>query len=409
MKLQPLVNRALYDKDDIYMLDKLTQQPADALLALIKLYAADNHADKIDLGVGVYRDSNGGTPVFASIKKAEQHLVDTQDSKSYLGPEGDMGFVRGLIPYIFGDMDMTGKIDGVQTPGGTGAVRLACDLLKTAGTQKIWMGTPSWPNHAQIFKAIKMEVGTFEHMNVATQELNFAGVMDAIDKADAGDALLLHGCCHNPTGADYSVEQWQQIADAVAAKGVFPLLDLAYHGLGHGFEEDSVGIKTVIKAVPEALLAYSCDKNFGMYRERVGALYVITDDKESLPKTMSNVYALARSNWSMPPDHGGAAVRIILEDAELTKLWTDEVDSMRARMRRVRDKLGCFGKVGAVDFTALADQNGLFATLPLTPEQIMMLRSEHSIYMAGSGRINIAGLTVGNTDKFVDAVRAVQK
>jgi len=391
------------------MLNQLSQQPADALLALIKLYAADTNPGKVDLGVGVYRNASGETPVFDAIKKAEQRLVDGQDSKSYLGPEGDMGFVRGLIPYIFGDMDMSGKLDGVQTPGGTGAVRLACDLLKTAGTKKIWMGTPSWPNHAQIFKAVDMDVGTFVHMEVASQKLNFDGVMDAIGKAASGDALLLHGCCHNPTGADYSAEQWQQIADAIAARGIFPLLDLAYHGLGHGFEEDSIGVRTVVKAVPEALLAYSCDKNFGMYRERVGALYVITDNTGSLPKIMSNVYALARSNWSMPPDHGAAAVRIILEDESLSKLWTEEVDSMRARMRRVREKLGSYGKVGAVDFAALARQNGLFATLPLSPEQIMMLRSEHSIYMAGSGRINIAGLTVDNIEKFVEAVRTVQK
>ncbi len=408
-------NSATYDvahchyKDRITMLDQLSPQPADALLALIKLYATDGNPDKIDLGVGVYRDSDGGTPVFAAIKQAEQRLVDAQDSKSYLGPEGDMGFVRGMIPHIFGSMDLAGKIDGVQTPGGTGAVRLACDLLKAAGTTKIWMGTPSWPNHAQIFKAVGMEVGTFTHMDVATQKLNFHGVMDAIDKAKSGDALLLHGCCHNPTGADYNADQWRRIADAITAKNIFPLLDLAYHGLGHGFEEDSIGVRTVVKAVPEALLAYSCDKNFGMYRERVGALYVITDNSSSLSKIMSNVYALARSNWSMPPDHGAAAVRIILEDESLSQSWKEEVDGMRARMRRVRKKLGSYGKVGAVDFTALANQNGLFATLPLTPEHIMTLRSQHSIYMAGSGRINIAGLTMKNIEKFTDAVRAVQK
>ncbi len=391
------------------MLENLSEQPADALLALIKLYAADTSSDKIDLGVGVYRDADGGTPVFAAIKAAEKRLVETQDSKSYLGPEGDMGFVNGLVPYIFGDMALAGRLDGVQTPGGTGAVRLACDLLMASGTKKIWMGTPSWPNHAQIFKAINMEVGTFEHIDIATQTLNFEGVMNAIAQASSGDALLLHGCCHNPTGADYSAEQWQQIADAIAAKGVFPLLDLAYHGLGHGFEEDSIGVRTIIKTVPEALLAYSCDKNFGMYRERVGALYVIAPNAGSLPKIMSNVYALARANWSMPPDHGGAAVRIILEDAGLTQMWLDEVGSMRARMRRVRDTLASHGKVGAVDFAAIAGQNGLFGMLPLTKEQIMMLRSEHSIYMAGSGRINIAGLTRHNIEKFAEAVRTVQK
>ncbi len=390
------------------MLETLSAQPADALLALIKLYAADTNPDKIDLGVGVYRDSDGATPVFSAIKAAEKRLVETQDSKSYLGPEGDMGFVNGLIPYIFGDMNISDRLDGVQTPGGTGAVRLACDLLMASGVTKIWMGTPSWPNHAQIFKAINMEVGTFAHIDIATQTLNFDGVMDAIAQAATGDAILLHGCCHNPTGADYSAGQWQQIADAIAAKGIFPLLDLAYHGLGHGFEEDSQGVRTIIKTVPEALLAYSCDKNFGMYRERVGALYVIAPNSGSLPKIMSNVYALARANWSMPPDHGGAAVRIILEDADLTQMWLDEVDSMRKRMRRVRDTLAAYGKVGSVDFAAIGRQNGLFGVLALSKEQVMTLRSEHSIYMAGSGRINIAGLTRHNIEKFAEAVRAVQ-
>ena len=391
------------------MLEQLSQQPPDALLALIKLYAGDSKEDKIDLGVGVYRDANGNTPVFKAIKKAEQRLAETQGSKAYLGPEGDMAFVRGLIPYIFGDADLDGKIDGVQTPGGTGAVRLACDLLKTAGVTKIWMGVPSWPNHMQIFKAVGMEVGTFEHLDIATQTLDIDAVMTVIDNAAGTDAILLHGCCHNPTGADYSEDQWQVIASAIQSKGIFPLLDLAYHGLGHGFDADAFGVRTIVQAVPEALIAYSCDKNFGMYRERVGALYVVTENKAILPKTMSNVYALARSNWSMPPDHGAAAVRTILEDADLTKLWLEEVDTMRNRMRRVRSKLASFGKVGAVDFSALAQQNGLFATLALTPEQIMMLRSEHSIYMAGSGRINIAGLTVQNIEKFAEAVRAVQK
>ena len=391
------------------MLEKLSQQPPDALLALIKLYASDSSENKIDLGVGVYRDSAGNTPVFKSVKQAEKRLAETQESKAYLGPEGDMGFVRGLIPHIFGDMPLHGKIDGVQTPGGTGAVRLACDLLKASGVTKIWMGVPSWPNHVQIFKAVGMEVATFEHIDIATQTLDIDAVMAAIENADSNDAILLHGCCHNPTGADYSEDQWRTIAAAIQAKGMFPLLDLAYHGLGHGFSEDSFGVRTIVEAAPETLLAYSCDKNFGMYRERVGALYAITDRTADLPKIMSNIYALARSNWSMPPDHGAAAVRIILEDEELSQMWLDEVEGMRARMRRVRTKLASYGKVGAVDFGAVAKQNGLFATLALSPEQIMMLRSEHSIYMAGSGRINIAGLTLSNIERFAEAVRAVQK
>lgn len=389
------------------MLDRLTAQAPDALLALIKLYAADDRPQKIDLGVGVYRDADGGTPVFRSIKASEKKLLETQNTKAYLGPEGDMGFVNALMPYFLGDFDPAGRMDGVQTPGGTGAVRLAADLLMASGVKRIWMGTPSWPNHAQIFKAVGLPVETFRHMDVATQTLDFDGLMDAISRADSGDAVLLHGCCHNPTGADYSAEQWRVITDAIVAKAVFPLVDLAYHGLGHGFEPDSLGLQMILSAVPEALLAYSCDKNFGLYRERVGALYVLAKNNASLGSVMSNVYALARANWSMPPDHGAASVRVILEDEALTADWLAEVTSMRDRIRSVRDTLAAYQNVGLVDLAAVGAQNGLFSMLQLKPEQIATLRQDHGVYMAGSGRVNIAGFTQANIPVFVEALRAV--
>lgn len=389
------------------MLELLKAQPADALLALIKLYAADDRPTKIDLGVGVYRTADGATPVFKAIKAAEARLLDTQDSKSYLGPEGDMGFVRAIMPWMLGDFDPAGRIDGLQTPGGTGAVRLAADLLLKAGVKRIWMGTPSWPNHVQIFNAVGLASDTFRHMDVATQKLDFTSLEAALDKADAGDAVLLHGCCHNPTGADYSEAQWQQIAETVAAKRLFPLIDLAYHGLGHGFEADGYGLRTVLAKVPEALIAYSCDKNFGLYRERVGALYVMTESAEQQPAIQSNLAALARANWSMPPDHGAAAVRIVLEDEGLTKIWLDELDSMRQRMRSVRDTLASYQSIGSVNLAAVGQQNGLFSVLQLTPDQIAALRADWGVYMAGSGRINIAGFTEANIPHFIEGLRAV--
>ena len=390
------------------MLDTLTPQPADALLALIKLYAADPRVDKIDLGVGVYRTGQGDTPVFGAIKAAEQKLVETQNSKSYLGPEGDMDFVHALMPYVFGQQDPTmgGRIDGMQTPGGTGGVRLAVALAKRAGAPKIWMGIPSWPNHAQIFADVGLELKTFSH---ATQD----GVVDmdalraAIAAADAGDAILLHGCCHNPSGIDYSEAQWDEIAALVAAAKLLPVLDLAYQGLGQGMEADAYGLRRVLAAVPEALIAYSCDKNFGMYRDRVGAVYAMVADPAELPAVMSNGYGLARASWSMPPDHGAAAVRLILEDEGLVKVWLDELDTMRTRMRQVRARLAEAGMAGSVNLTPLGSQNGLFSMLPLSGEQILKLREDHAIYMAGSGRINVAGLTMGNIDKFIAAVAAV--
>jgi aromatic-amino-acid transaminase len=387
------------------MLEKLESAAPDALLALIKLHAADDRADKIDLGVGVYRTGQGDTPVFGAIKAAERKLVEDQNSKAYLGPEGDMGFVEALMPYVFGagDPTMHGRIEGMQTPGGTGAVRLAAALARAAGVTKVHLGIPSWPNHAQILADLDLEVAEFDHA-CADGTANLDAVLAAIAGAGEGEAVLLHGCCHNPTGIDYTPEQWAAIAHGFADGKALPIIDVAYQGLGHGMEEDAAGLRTVLATVPEALVAYSCDKNFGLYRDRVGAFYVMADEGSRLPSIMSNAAALARANWSMPPDHGAAAVRLILRDDALTAQWLDELETMRTRMRQVRERLAAAGTVGSVDLTPLGEQNGLFSMLPMSKDQIQRLRDDHGIYMAGSGRINVAGLTQGNIDKFVEAV-----
>lgn len=389
------------------MLSDLAPQPADALLALIKLHADDPRSDKIDLGVGVYRTGQGDTPVFGAIKAAEARLVETQDSKAYLGPEGDMGFVRALMPYIFGaDPTRGGRIEGMQTPGGTGGVRLAVALAKKAGVTRVWMGTPSWPNHAQIFADLDLELKPFAH-STKNGRADMDALRVAIGLAQTGDAILLHGCCHNPTGIDYTPAEWDEIAGLIADKGILPLLDLAYQGLGEGMEADAYGVRRVLDAVPETIVAYSCDKNFGLYRDRVGAAYIMVADPAKLPAAISNAYALARANWSMPPDHGAAAVRIVLEDEALTATWQDELDTMRARMSQVRAKLAEAGQIGGIDMAAVGSQHGLFSVLPLSAAQIATLRADHGIYMAGSGRINIAGLTTANIDTFIAALRAV--
>ncbi|MDP9057418.1 MAG: aromatic amino acid transaminase [Pseudomonadota bacterium] len=391
------------------MLTNLPQQPADALLALIKLHNADPRPTRIDLGVGVYRTGQGATPVFGAIKAAEQILVDTQDSKAYLGPEGDMGFVHALMPTIFGQQSQPvaqGRIDGMQAPGGTGALRLAFAMAKRAGVKRFWMGTPSWPNHAQIFTDLGCELKTFAH-DTPAGVADMAALRAAIAAAQPDDAILLHGCCHNPTGIDYLPAEWDEIAQLVADRGLLPILDLAYQGLGHGLEEDAYGIRRVLDAVPEALIAYSCDKNFGLYRDRVGAVYVMMAEAGQLPAAMSNGHALARASWSQPPDHGAAAVRLVLADPALTALWLDELDTMRVRMRQVRAELAAAGKVGGVDLTAIGQQNGLFSIIPFTPAQVQAMRERHGIYFAGSGRINIAGLTLGNIDTFLAAVADV--
>lgn len=390
------------------MLNDLKQQPADALLALIKLHNTDPRADKIDLGVGVYKTGEGETPVFAAIKAAEAKLVAEQDSKAYLGPEGDMGFVEKLMPYIFGkdSPDMGGRIEGMQTPGGTGSLRLALAMVKRAGYTRVIVGKPSWPNHNQICADLGLDVLEFNHA-AADGGTDMGALRAALASAQAGDAILLHGCCHNPTGIDYTDAEWDEIALLIADSKVLPILDLAYQGLGLGMEEDSYGLRRVLVAVPEALICYSCDKNFGLYRDRVGALYAMVSDPADLTAVMSNGHSLARANWSQPPDHGAAAVRLILEDEALTAQWLGELDQMRDRMRQVRAKLAAAGKTGGVDLTPVGSQNGLFSIIPFTPEQVLEMRSKHGIYFAGSGRINVAGLTMGNIDQFIAAVADV--
>ena len=390
------------------MLDTLPAQSPDALLALIKMHAADPRSEKIDLGVGVYRTNEGTTPVFASIKQAEQRLIAEQQSKSYLGPEGDTRFVRALCPYIFGDdAALLERIDGMQTPGGTGAVRLAVSLAAKAGVTRFHLGVPSWPNHRQILEDVGVEAATFDHAN-PDGTANVDALLDLIAKGGKGEAVLLHGCCHNPTGIDYTPQHWEQIADALVKSGMLPILDIAYQGLGHGMDEDVAGVRTVLKAVPEALIAYSCDKNFGLYRDRVGAFYMMARTPQHLPDIASNANALARANWSMPPDHGAAAVRIILEDDALTTIWLDELADMRARINRVRDRLAAADDtVPGLGLATLAQQSGLFAMLPLDKPQIDALREDHAVYMAGSGRINVAGLHQGNIERFLSALRAV--
>jgi len=390
------------------MLNDLKQQPADALLALIKLHNSDPRVDKIDLGVGVYRTGQGDTPVFGAIKAAEAKLVAEQDSKAYLGPEGDMGFVEKLMPYIFGKdaPDMGGRIEGMQTPGGTGSLRLALAMVKRAGYNRVIVGKPSWPNHNQICADLGLDVLEFNHATADGQP-----DMDALRAALAGagddDAILLHGCCHNPTGIDYTNADWDEIAGLLADGKVLPIIDLAYQGLGLGMEEDAYGLRRVLVAVPEALVSYSCDKNFGLYRDRVGALYALVADPADLTKVMSNGHGLARANWSQPPDHGAAAVRLVLEDETLTAQWLDELDQMRDRMRQVRARLAAAGKTGGVDLTPVGGQNGLFSIIPFTPEQVKAMRADHGIYFAASGRINVAGLTMGNIEQFIAAVASV--
>ncbi len=387
------------------MFQTLTPQPPDGLLTLIGLFRDDPRNSKIDLGVGTYRNVAGITPVMEAVKAAERILLDGQQTKGYLGPEGDQRFVKLLAPVAFGAADAhAGRLVGVQTPGGSGALRLGGELIAAARPgATIWLGTPTWPNHRPVLEAAGLTVAEYRYFDPATQTLCFDDTMAALSAANPGDVVLLHGCCHNPTGTELDPAQWDAVAQLVAERGLLPFIDLAYQGLGEGLDADAYGTRRVLTAAEEALVAYSCDKNFGLYRERTGALFALARDADAASVVFGNMLTLARVNWSMPPDHGAAAVRIVLDSPELSRLWRTELEAMCRRINTVRTALAD----AEPRLAFLSRQRGMFSQLPITPETVATLRRDHGIYMAGSGRINLAGLQVADAGIFVHALRAV--
>ncbi|WP_421579316.1 amino acid aminotransferase [Shinella sp. M31] len=383
------------------MFDALTRQPDDPLLALIGLFRADTRAGKVDLGVGVYRDETGATPIFRAVKEAEKRLVETQPTKAYVGPEGDPVFLDRLWELTTADAGRGRATAGLQTPGGSGALRLAADLLARMGTKGIWLGLPSWPNHASIFKSAGLEVITYPFFDIPAQSVQFDRMMEALGGAAPGDAVLLHASCHNPTGANLTDEQWRTVSALIAEKGLLPLVDIAYQGYGRGLDEDAAGLRTLLTAVPEALVAVSCSKSFGLYRERTGAIYAVCNNAETALSVRSNLAALARTSYSMPPDHGAAIVSMILGDAALKADWMAEIEAMRQRVTAIRERLAA-GLAGRWQvLTAIREQEGMFSLLPLEEEQVLKLRAEHAVYMPTSGRINIAGLKTAEVDDVI--------
>jgi aromatic-amino-acid transaminase len=394
------------------MFGDLKPAATDPLLGLMSRFRADSRPRKIDLGVGVYRDAAGNTPVFAAVKAAEHRLAADQTTKAYVGAEGDPEFVSLLANAVMDDAHSgpggRSAMAGLQTVGGTGALRLAADLLsRTRPGRRIWLSLPTWPNHVPLFTAAGLEVHGVAGFDPVAQRHRTEALLQALAAAAPGDALLLHGCCHNPTGLDPDLGFWETIATEIAARGLIPLIDMAYQGLGRGWSADGAAMRR-LAALPNVLIAYSCDKNFGLYRERVGALFVAGATTVETQTLLSHLIALARANYSMPPDHGAAVVRVILEDPALTRLWHTELKAMQSRLRSLRDALAAHGRVGAVDLGSLADGHGLFALLPLSPGQIELLQADHGIYLPPSGRINIAGLAEQHIDRFVAALGAVQ-
>ena len=377
---------------------------SDSLLKLITLANADQRPEKIDVGVGVYRDGLGRTPVMRAVKAAEQKLWETQDSKSYLGGAGDIVFPELLKPIVLGEHAADDRILGLQTPGGCGALRLGFQLIAKANpAARVLVGTPTWPNHVPIISGCGLEIIEYPYYDRDHRRIRFDEMMAAIVAASPGDVVLLHGCCHNPTGADLDAEQWHEVTRAVAERGLIPFVDIAYQGLGRGLDEDAAGLRGILSTCDEVLVSQSCDKNFSVYRDRVGCLFLKTASRESSAKAMGHVLQIAREMWSMPPDHGGAVVRTILENPALTADWRTELDEMRNRILCIRERLA------AADprLAFIGKQTGMFSMLPLSLEQVLELRERHAIYMADSGRFNVLGMADDAVDRFVAAVVGV--
>ena len=374
---------------------------SDSLLALIALANADPRPDKIDVGVGVFRDGVGNTPILKVMKAAEQRLLDTQVTKAYLGSAGDKRFAELLRPILLGPHANDERVAGVQAPGGCGALRLGFELLATANPDaRVLLGTPSWPNHAPIIRAVRLETVEYPYYERGQGAIRFEDMIRALESAEAGDVALLHGCCHNPTGADLSEDQWREVIRVVSERGIIPLIDIAYQGFGRGLEEDAFGVRLALDTCDEVIIAQSCDKNFSVYRDRVGCLFVKTGSKTATETAMGHVFQRAREMWSMPPDHGAAAVHIILDDPQLRADWLVELAAMRDRINSVRQRIAA----GDPRLTFIGRQYGMFSMLPLSKEQVLTLRESHAIYMADSGRFNVVGMGDQQIDRFIAAV-----
>lgn len=385
------------------MIENLPLKAPDPLLKIIKMFREDPRTDKIDLGVGVYKDASGNTPVMKAVKDAEAVLLAGQKTKTYVGQQGDVDFLKLVGQLAFGEMAR--DFVSIQAVGGTGALRLGADLLRESGGKRIVLPQPCWPNHPAIVRAARLETVDVPFFNIAEQRIDMDGLIAGFANAEPGDAVILQACCHNPLGADFSLEQWKQLADALNARGLIPFIDLAYQGFGDGVDEDVAGARALLERVPEAIMAISEAKSFGIYRERVGALYVKTAER-ARAATMSNLAQIARANYSMPPDHGAAIVREVLSDEALRASWREELDQIRSHIKRTRRMLAA-ERVNSIPMHLIADQKGMFSTLPLNDAQVKALREQHGIYMTDAARINVAGLREADIPRFVEALRKV--
>ncbi len=395
------------------MFENIAAAPADPILGLADLFRADDRTNKINLGIGVYKDETGKTPVLTSVKKAEQFLLENETTKNYLSIDGIAEFARCTQELLFGKgsaMISDKRAQTAQTPGGTGGLRVAADFLaNNTSAKRIWVSNPSWPNHKNVFTAAGLEVCEYSYYDAASHQLDFDGLLASLQQAQAGDVVLFHGCCHNPTGIDPTKEQWQQLADLSLEKGWLPLFDFAYQGFARGLEEDAEGLRIFAASHKELIVASSYSKNFGLYNERVGAFTLVAADAASADTAFSQVKATIRANYSNPPAHGAAVVATILSDETLRTLWEQELTAMRERIQRMRQLfVNTLQEKGADrDFSFIIKQNGMFSFSGLSKDQVIRLRDEFGVYAVNSGRVNVAGMTPDNMAPLCEAIVAV--
>lgn len=392
------------------MFEKLQLAAIDPIFELMAIYGRDERPDKIDLGIGVYKDADNNVPIMAAVKQAEQQLVANQMTKAYIGSAGSLEFADLMRDLVFGETANGRHIRGLQTPGGTAALRILIDVIAPVNAgATAWVSDPSWPIHVPLFARGGFAAKSYAYFDSVRNVLLFDEMLDSLKGAKRGDILVLHGCCHNPTGTQFSGAQWQVLADLCLEMGLFPFIDLAYQGFGLGLDADAQGVRIMAQTVPEMAVAASCSKNFSIYRERAGAAFILAQSAEAAAATYSQLNGSVRSNYSMPPDHGAAIVTTILSDPELRTDWESELSAIRARMMGLRRDFAAAlrQQTQSERFDFIADQIGMFSRLPLSLEQILSLREDNGIYMLNDGRVNVAGLPADRLTEIAKAVRAV--
>ncbi len=395
------------------MFEQLQPQQADAILSLMVAYKADGNPKKVDLGVGVYKTEEGLTPVLDCVKAAEAQLLSEENTKSYIGTVGSAVFNDSILKLIFGEghpVLLEHRAASVQAPGGCGALRAGAELINACkANANIWVSSPTWANHVPLFSDAGLVIKEYPYYDHENKSIDFDAMMATLAKIKAGDAVLIHGCCHNPCGSDLSFEQWQALTTLLIERGAIPYVDLAYQGFGDGLEEDVAGLRYMARHVPEMLVASSCSKNFGLYRERTGAIITIAASAQACRNSVDCLSVIGRGIWSMPPAHGASVVETILTSTALTSQWHSELTIMRDRINDLRVLIATRMQAAGIDrdFSFIPTEKGMFSFLGISPEQVEQLKNEYSIYIVSSSRINIAGFNNNNVDYFVDSLKSV--